>query len=106
MGPSQLEHPHSSHVHAMVGDDHALGCYVEVSGLTTRSFTYDALSPGYDLDRPLLGALAFLVKHGFFSQKELDEALEYRQVGGRMPRSRGALLALRAVGALKAAADL
>jgi hypothetical protein len=102
---TRLQHPKDPRVYAALGFDPALGFFVAVHGLAVKAVPYDWLTPGYNIERPLLGALAFLVDHGFCTPSQLEDALTYREVGGRKPRSRGAILALTAVEALTIAAD-
>ena len=37
--------------------------------------TYDAMTKGYNVKRPLLGALMFMVERGFFDKDDLEVAL-------------------------------
>lgn len=104
---TRIPHPHAAGVYALVGYDPALGFYVELRSVKKRPRTYDAISLGYDRRQPLWGALAFLSTcGGFYTLSQLEDALTYREVGGRKPRSKGALTALAAIAAMKSAADL
>lgn len=101
----RMRHPKNPQAYALIGFDHVLGFCIESRGVEKGPSTYDMISPDYDRHRPLWGALVFLCAHGYYTLSQLQDALTYGELGGRKPRSRGALVALEAVAALKAAAD-
>lgn len=70
----RVAHPTVEGAFAWAGVDYVLGYFVQVRGLGQWK-TYDAFAPGYDVERPLWGALTFLVSQGFFSQADLESAL-------------------------------
>lgn len=72
----RLSHPNDSHLGAVYGFDAGLGGYfIEVRRRRKVTKTYDPLTPGYNMERPLWGALVFLASEGFFTEDELNEAL-------------------------------
>ncbi len=57
------------------GFDHAVGFFVEVRPRGRKTLYYDRLQSNYNHERPLLGALMFLVSVNVISQDDLDGAL-------------------------------
>jgi len=73
----RIEHPNESNLSAVYGFDAGMnGYFVEVlRGGRKVTKTYDPLTPGYNVERPLWGALVFLVAEGFYTEGELHDAL-------------------------------
>ena len=91
MARFRLTHPTDGNLVAEYGFDPFCGWFVEVfMGECEEPLTmYDALQAAYDHAQPLLGALRFLVKQGFFSTETLDMALyahTAHQTSSRMSR--------------------
>jgi len=76
MSKFKLDHPTENGTTAEYGEDGALGFFVEVRKPKQRNACYDATHPGYD---HLNGALRFLMKHGFYTQDDLEDALVWLQ---------------------------
>jgi hypothetical protein len=72
----RIEHPTAAHVSAVYSFDAGMrGYFVEVLRGRKVTKTYDPLTAGYAVARPLWGALVFLVVEGFFTESELHDAL-------------------------------
>jgi hypothetical protein len=71
----QLRHPQDTTVSAWYGHDHAVGFFVTVEKGDEPEAVYDAVTRGYNVERPLMGALMFMVGQGFFTKNDLDAAL-------------------------------
>jgi hypothetical protein len=102
------DHPHELALTAEYGFDPFCGFFVEVV-LESRDqplAVYDALQTGYDHHRPLLGALDFLVSQRFFTQKEIESALDaYAGHEDEPQLSKRARSAFRVIENFKRAAD-
>ncbi len=95
-----IRHPLSQKQKATIGFDPVIGFFADFG---KRS--YSAINRGYDHERPLWGALLFLVREGLFTQCDLEEALE-RSIYEReenLPKRQK--FVLKVVSKLKAAAD-
>lgn len=69
----RIGHPTAVHVSAVYGFDAGMcGYFVEVLRGRKVTTTYDPITAGYNVARPLWGAL---VVEGFFTESELHEAL-------------------------------
>lgn len=72
----RLSHATDSLLSAVYGFDAGPGGYfIEVLRRRKVTKTYDPLTPGYNVERPLWGALVFLASKGFFTKEELHETL-------------------------------
>jgi hypothetical protein len=71
----EIRHPQDTAVSAWYGFDHAVGFFVTIERNEEQIAAYDAITKGYNVERPLLGALRFMVMHGFFGADDLDAAL-------------------------------
>jgi len=75
----KIEHPQDTSLGAAYGCDRALGYFVDIrpnESLGIPRVEYDAVSDGYDHQRPLRGALEVLIEYGFISREDLESALE------------------------------
>ena len=74
------EHPYDPEVRAEYGFDQLplVGWFVETfyGARAKPTSVYDASQPHYDRERPLWGALLFLVQGQFFSGGDLEDALD------------------------------
>lgn len=75
-----LDHPTDKGLRAVYGLDRAIGFFGEVTCGKRLVEEYDRLHPPYDDKR---GLLAFLAKHGFFTPRQVQEAL--RQSAWALP---------------------
>ena len=75
----KIKHPQDTSLGAAYGWDRALGYFVDIRPHEAQGIPrveYDAVSDGYDHQRPLRGALEVLVEHGFISRDDLESALD------------------------------
>lgn len=102
----RVNHPAGPGAYAWAGVDHVLGFFVEVRGLGKRK-TYDAFDLGYNRERPLWGALTFLLSQGFYTRQDLESALCRHQNGEpRLPElGSGEDIAMEFIVKFKGAAD-
>jgi len=73
-----LGRPGDRKARASYGYDPARGFYVDIT-LNGALSTYDGQSEVYDPERPLQGALSFLIKHGFIFEDDLVLGLDRMQ---------------------------
>jgi hypothetical protein len=71
----EIEHPKDRSRHAWYGFDHAVGFFVTVEKDDEPVAIYDAVTKGYDIAKPLLGALRFMAQAGFFEADDIEAAL-------------------------------
>jgi len=80
MNAMTITHPTNPDITATLGFDHAIKFFVDITS-KRRRFSYSAIEPGYDHERPLWGALRFLAAHGFYTEDDLHDALSGLQDG-------------------------
>jgi hypothetical protein len=99
----QIQHSKKPNTSAWYGFDPFVGFFVTLEEDYEQVATYDAVTEGYNVKRPLLGALKFMVKEKFFGEDDLEAALvaleEDRPTRGRVK------VAAEVVENFKAAAD-
>jgi hypothetical protein len=87
------------------GFDHAVGFFVEVRRPGRKALSYDRLQSKYNHERPLMGAMNFLVAANVITQDDLDGAVAADDCFEEDDATPGELLAYRVMADLRRGAS-
>lgn len=104
MSRHSIDHPTLPNVQAIYGYDPVMSYFVDIFNGDRLLKSWDIFNPSFNRERPLMGALDFMVAEDFFTTDQLQDALTWIQDGGRRPRSKGVMRAVEVIMEFMAAA--